>query len=662
MIIKELNDRYKFEEIREETLGMFAQGNRISDNQLVEVLALKPAVNISRDGLLKAVEENKQLAERMIPQLLLFTEVGNTSNGQYYIVSESTDLPLLADIIKTRKSIDADDVMAISYQLAYVLHQVRTLDTFHLNVNDRNVYVSLEKGNMKIRLGRTGFRHFIPEYSSNENRPVFWGSPETMAPEICSGKGASDTSDQYSLGILIYEMITGKPPFISKSPKTTIKRQVYEKPLPIHLVRPGFKNVKEIEKVLTKLLHKDPTQRYQDLTELMDVLGQIASDLGASVEIEQGRPDALPIEIRLAQEEVRQETSEPTPTDDSGGDAPARETMMFTGIVDEIEDAIKTKAEEAKKQADDASGEDVESDVTQELKGPAKETEPESESDVQHKETIAIVKEEIKAIRQENAKASKSGTQTGDEWFVSDSSELAPRDVFGEQKESKLFWVIIAVAIVVVGAAVAIFVGSGKKNTMMEMKTPEPINKQVTNKQPKAIKHVPVKPRAVKPAVAVKPAGTVSPVTPKPVAVPDATKKKVVQDAGIAKKADTKSPDKGVSAVPKNLPIVVKKAKKKAKKVKVAVKSKKVHVKKIEKKKTRRIVKKHRKRRKSASLIPAGMTPKQASTKYFKAGRAAEKAGNFKKALSNYRKVIKINPSNKLVPRLIRRIQAKMKK
>jgi len=658
MVVKELNDRYTFEEGQEELLGMLTRGKRIADDQAVEVLAIKPEIELSREGLMKAVEENQQIAERMIPQLLLMAEVGNLENGQYYIVSEGTDLPTLADIIKTRKNIDPADVMAVGYQLAYVLHQLRTMEILHLNLNDQNIHVSIENGNTKIRIKRTGFRHFIPEYSSSNTKQVFWGAPEVMASEICSSKGPSDSSDQYSLGIILYEMITGKPPFMSKSPKTTIKRQVYEKPLPIHLVRPSFKNVKEAEKVLSKLLHKDPTQRYQDLTEVMEIMAELASGVGASIELEQGRPDALPIEVRLSKEEATVQKSKETVVEDSKEEAPVRETMMFTGMVDELEDAIKAKVE----QEGAPTKEELEKATTKEIKAESEKNEDKPKPEPQHKETIAIVREDLmpKEAKKEE-KPAHSGTQTGDEWFVSDSSELAPRDVFGEQKESKLFWIIISVVIVLAGIAVALFVGSGKKE--MPVEKPEPINHEQikhVNTTPKA---VPVKPKAVVPPVQ-KDAGMAKPVKKEPAAIVHYPAKDIKNAGKAAPDAVTKKTVKVAPTVPAGVPIEVKKPAKKKPVKKVVVRKARLRVKKtVSKKKTpRKITKKtRRKKTRSSSLIPKGMTPKQASIYYFKKGRAAEKSGNLKKALRNYHKVLNIEPTNRLVPHLIKRIQAKIK-
>lgn len=656
MIVKELNERYKFEESQENSLGMLSRGKRLADDQWVDVLAIKPDLKVSREALLKTVEENRQIAERLIPQLLLVTEVGTLSSGQCYVVTEGADLPVLADVIKTRKNIDAADVMAVGYQLAYTLRQLNTMELLHLNINDQNIYLSLEKDKLKVRLQRTGFRHFIPEYSSTENRPVFWGTPEFMAPEICSGKGPSSASDQYSLGILLYEMITGKPPFTSKSPKTTIKRQVYEKPLPIHLVRPSFKNVKDVEKVLTKLLHKDPAQRYEDLTEVMDVLAQIASVVGGSVEIEQGRDDTPPIDVsRLVQEQATSVELQPKKEEDK---APVRETMMFTGMVDEIEDAIKAKPE----QADTASRDDIERATTQELKPESSKEESKPEPKAPHKETIALVREDANIASPEKKEPAKSTSQTGDEWFVSDSSELAPRDVFDEQKESRLFWIIIAVVIVIVGVAVAFFVGSGKKETM-GMAKPEPIkHEKIIQAQHKATHAVPVKPvPAPKAVVPVKHDAGTGKAQP----VRNAAGNAKTKDAGIARSDAAKTPAGIAPTVPAHLPIEVKKSKKKKGHKRVVAKHTRPPVKKIRKKKsrTRKFIKKaHRKKARKSRLIPKGMTPKQASRYYFKAGRAAEKTGNYKKALSNYRKVLAIDPGNRLVPLLIKRIQTKQSK
>ena len=107
-----------------------------------------------------------------------------------------------------------------------------------------------------------GLSKLLPAYNPREKTAAYYGSPEFMAPEICSGKGASDTSDQYSVGLMMYALVTGKSPFKSSRATTTLKRQMYEKPLPLKLVKPGMTGVKEFETVLQQALEKDPSKRY----------------------------------------------------------------------------------------------------------------------------------------------------------------------------------------------------------------------------------------------------------------------------------------------------------------------------------------------------------------------------------------------------------------
>ncbi len=695
MVVKELSDKYRFEKGQEESLGMLTQGRRLSDNQMVEVLAIKKGLDISREGLIKATQDNQQIIERMLPQVLVMTEVGISAEGQYYIVSEATDFPSLNDIIKSKKKMDAKDVIRIGYQLAYLLHQIGSMEMQHLDLSDHNVFVSMEDDQLKIRVRRIGFRHFVPEYSPKDSKTVFWGTPEIMAPEICAGKGISPTSDQYALGILLYEMIAGKPPFLSKSPKTTIKRQVYEKPLPIHLVRPSFTRVKDIEKVLTKLLHKDPTQRYQDTTELMEALGTVASDMGADVTIEGERSEAATLEVKLdaAPQEAQPEAqSKPEPEAKEEESAPVRETMMFTGVADEIEQVVKAKAEGAQSEGAQQTQEDIERAPTREMSSPNEQAGPDKEGakpeeaqnkEPAHKETIAIVREDLEAAQmapsqqptQEQTK-SPTTTQTGDDWFVNDSSELAPPDVFSEQKESKMFWIIISVVILVVGIGAIFLFGGGKKAPVVDSTPPKPVVTKpvaapVTHKKavrPAPVRHVAVPPKNA--AVAAK--NPNQPATPAGVKTPSNT----ANNNPNNKAAQPTAKKAAAPVVPAHLPIVVKKPKpekanKQPEKPKaVAVKSKQPPVKKTKpkvikhkrRKPARRVVKRRKRKSTKSSLIPKGMTPHQAMIYYFKAGRKAEGSGDYRKAIRNYRKALRLDPTNNLIPRLIKRAQAKLKK
>ncbi len=96
---------------------------------------------------------------------------------------------------------------------------------------------------------------------------AFLGTPDYVAPETAEGHGTDARSDLYSLGIVFYEILTGRKPFVGDTPFATLRKHVSEAPTPPSVHMPG--TPKELEAIVLRLLAKDPKERYPGAEELL---------------------------------------------------------------------------------------------------------------------------------------------------------------------------------------------------------------------------------------------------------------------------------------------------------------------------------------------------------------------------------------------------------
>jgi serine/threonine protein kinase len=99
---------------------------------------------------------------------------------------------------------------------------------------------------------------------------AFLGTPDYVAPETAEGKGSDARSDLYSLGIVFYEMLTGKKPFVGDTPFATLKKHCTEAPTPPSALSPEVP--RELEEIVLRLMSKDPAERYPGAEELLIAL------------------------------------------------------------------------------------------------------------------------------------------------------------------------------------------------------------------------------------------------------------------------------------------------------------------------------------------------------------------------------------------------------
>ena len=268
---------------------MIAKGQKISDRyQIIKsigeggmanvylaydtILERNVAVKVLRGDLAndekfvrRFQREALQASSLSHPNIVEVYDVGE-DNGEYYIVMEYVEGKHLKGLLKKRGKLTIPEVVDIMIQVTSGLTVAHDSYIIHRDIKSQNIMI-LDNG--LVKLTDFGIALAMNSTQLTQTNSVM-GSVHYLPPEGASGKGATLQSDIYSLGILMYELLTGKLPFRGETAVEIALKQLKE-PMPsIRKERPDIPQ--SIENIILRATAKNPKNRYADAREMHDDL------------------------------------------------------------------------------------------------------------------------------------------------------------------------------------------------------------------------------------------------------------------------------------------------------------------------------------------------------------------------------------------------------
>jgi len=211
------------------------------------------------------------------PNILPIFDAGE-EDGHYYIVTEHVHgARTLSAYCKPDNLLPVDDVVEIMYKCAKALHYAHSRGVIHRDIKPSNIMLTQANDVRIIDFG-------IALVADSEISRIegIAGSPSYMSPEQVQSLEITNRSDLYSLGAVMYELLTGFRPFRGGNLSKLLHQIVYATPQPIHTLRPEIPEL--LEDTVAKALQKDPAKRYRNGLELAADLTRVHQALreGAS--------------------------------------------------------------------------------------------------------------------------------------------------------------------------------------------------------------------------------------------------------------------------------------------------------------------------------------------------------------------------------------------
>jgi len=262
-----MNNRYRLER-RLGTGGMAVvyEGYDLMLERMVAVKILRQ--DFSKDDMFRQRfhQEAKAAANLTHPNIVTVHDYGLAS-GYPFIVMEYVPGMDLKTMLKQRGAMSVKKTLRLMIQACAGLGYAHRAGLVHCDIKPHNLLITPD---MRLKITDFGIARAMASIHPEEHSAYVWGSPLYFSPEQAAGGAPSPASDVYSLGVVMYEMLVGHPPFQGTSAEELAQQHLVAQPIP-----PSALNVEipqALEMILMKVLSKEPSARYRTADQLGHLL------------------------------------------------------------------------------------------------------------------------------------------------------------------------------------------------------------------------------------------------------------------------------------------------------------------------------------------------------------------------------------------------------
>jgi serine/threonine protein kinase len=284
-------------EIREHiATGGMASVFKTWDHRVERIVAIKVLRSLDKHDL-RVIErfrrEARAAAALTHPNAVTiydFVEEG----GQYFLVMEYIQGPTLKQLIAQRRRLSIREAFEIASQVCSVLQVAHARGFIHRDIKPQNIMLTWNglpplhqqdlSGGLWVKLTDFGIVR-VAEDAGLTNSGIVLGTADYLSPEQARGETLSASSDLYSLGVVMFEMLAGRPPFVGPTAVSIAMQHASTNPPPLHQFNPTIPPL--VEQVVMRALEKEPEDRFHSAQELQQALRACLREL-----LRQGYPAA----------------------------------------------------------------------------------------------------------------------------------------------------------------------------------------------------------------------------------------------------------------------------------------------------------------------------------------------------------------------------------
>ena len=264
---------------------------------------LKEEVTWDPETVTRFHREAKAMSLLVHPNTVRVFDFGQTDDGMLFLAMELLEGELLTSKLDREGLIEVSEAIRITYQMLASLAEAHSKGIVHRDLKPDNIYLARVQGHPVpvVKVLDFGIAKLVQGEQLDQletQAGTVFGTPRYMSPEQAQGKTLDARSDLYAVGVLLYQLLTGQPPFVDDDAVIVMAKHIRERPVPPLRVVPEQPIPPSLNRLVMKAIEKDPQRRFQSAEQMMMALDVCLDEVGTA-ELRTGTFDRLGRRLRV---------------------------------------------------------------------------------------------------------------------------------------------------------------------------------------------------------------------------------------------------------------------------------------------------------------------------------------------------------------------------
>ena len=262
-----LNKRYRLlSPIGAGGMAVVYKAQDLALGRLVAVKILREPLTGDPEFLSRFQQEARAAANLAHPNIVTVHDFGR-DGGRNYIVMEYIEGRDLKTMIKDGSPFKIERALDLIIQICAGIGYAHRAGLVHCDVKPQNILVTADG---RVKVTDFGIARALATLQPGETTDIVWGSPQYYSPEQAAGEVPTPASDVYSIGVVLYEMLAGRLPFVASTQQALAMMHLRDEPPRLTLFNPALPET--LERIVHKVMAKEPAARYRTADQLGRIL------------------------------------------------------------------------------------------------------------------------------------------------------------------------------------------------------------------------------------------------------------------------------------------------------------------------------------------------------------------------------------------------------